>query len=491
MILSINQKKIRFTWQSAIHIFALLFFIFYISKDLNYNTAFVDEAIYATVGEEVLRGIFWESALSWMGGSYIYPVISASINRVFGLEGIRLFSMICVFWTGIMVGKIGQMLSNQKGGIIATVLFLYSSVALDMAQLATYDAPALLFLAASFYTLILAYKKADKINYVFLVLSALSFALSVFTKYVAILFLPIVFIVNFLNTKKIINRYLLIWSFLAAGILGAYTAITFESLKDYFTSTAFTEKAQRIDMALNMFNLLNVSAFGAIVAFALALRKKSKYKWLVICFLIAGSILPAYHLFSSNLRAMWKHMAFSLFFLSPLAASILIKGFNFLKSASVNKFFIKNAKQFFFSLGMVAIVTYIWVNFSSHWRFQRSWPSAEKSIEYLWANKKENDKVFAEASAVYKYHMFAGFYDPSSWASTWYFEYEGKTGLEAMKKAINDKYFSFIILNYYFTKDINQVLLPYIKENYQLALTDKFKLSGVHDNVTEVWTPIK
>ena len=85
MLISINRYEFDLSWTKVLYFFVAIAFVLYSFKDLNYNTAFVDEAIYATVGEEVLRGIYWEDAISWMGGSYIYPVISALINRRFGL----------------------------------------------------------------------------------------------------------------------------------------------------------------------------------------------------------------------------------------------------------------------------------------------------------------------------------------------------------------------------------------------------------------------
>jgi len=90
---------------------------------------------------------------------------------------------------------------------------------------------------------------------------------------------------------------------------------------------------------------------------------------------------------------------------------------------------------------------------------------------------------------MYKYHLFDGFEDPSSWASTWYMQYQGYYGVEAMELAIDDKYFDFIILNDYFTKYVNDQLADNIEENYDLVMTENYKLFGEYDSLTRVWVP--
>ena len=60
--------------------------------DLSYNTLFVDEAIYATVGRDVLAGTTGQSALGWMYGSYLYPALAGFVDQLFGEVGLRMAS---------------------------------------------------------------------------------------------------------------------------------------------------------------------------------------------------------------------------------------------------------------------------------------------------------------------------------------------------------------------------------------------------------------
>src|SRR5574341_6599 len=57
--------------------------------NLHYNTLFVDEAIYATVGREILSGHDLQASASWMFGSYLYPIVAALTNSAAGVVGMR------------------------------------------------------------------------------------------------------------------------------------------------------------------------------------------------------------------------------------------------------------------------------------------------------------------------------------------------------------------------------------------------------------------
>src|SRR5690606_29857924 len=145
----------------------------------------------------------------------------------------------------------------------------------------------------------------------------------------------------------------------------------------------------------------------------------------------------------------------SLFFWSPLAGWLLNKIHKSVTSVSKNMTYIQNFSQVVWTTLVIVMITNFWTSFSTHWIFQRSWPSTSKTLEYLREHRKSSDKILAEAASVYKFHLFDGFEDPSAWPSTWYLEYNGKQGVEAMKEAIEDKEFEYIILSDYFTIEIN------------------------------------
>ena len=66
--------KLRISLDTVLFLLLLLIIFFIRITNLNYNTLFVDEAIYATVGKNVWSGVLSQNATSWMYGSYLYPL---------------------------------------------------------------------------------------------------------------------------------------------------------------------------------------------------------------------------------------------------------------------------------------------------------------------------------------------------------------------------------------------------------------------------------
>ena len=491
MNMTFNEYKIRINWFVVLYFLVILCFAAYVVRDLSYNTAFVDEAIYATVGEEVLRKIYWEKALFWMGGSYIYPLVSAVINRHLGLLGVRLFSTVCVLVTGIIVGKIGKRLGGKSVEVASLFLFLFNSTTLNLAQMGTYDALSLVFIAIGFYLAILVRKEKVNGNLGLLIFfSSVTFALSVLTKYFAIVFILPIFLAGFLKNGQLEKRKALFWLLLSGVILGIYFAKFHGEIISYLTGPYSSQPSGTLEISKEIISTLNIFILGALSALFIAGKDVSREKNKLIFIIFMGGIMPIiYHLGDSNVRSLWKHMVFSSLFWVPMTAYSLYKITKVMKKERAKSTVLTNISQIVLTLFLVSIVTSVWINFSKHWRFQRSWPSSTKVLAYLKKNRDHDDKIFAEGSAIYKYHLFDGFTDPSSWSSTWYLEYKNLRGIDAMKAAINDKAFDFIILNNYFTPDVNKEILPTIYNKYHLTLNDIYKVSGVYDETTTVWEP--
>lgn len=492
MVLKLNRKTIKIRWSTVLYLIAILSYFLYLARDLNYNTAFVDEAIYATVGEEINRGIYWENALSWMGGSYVYPTMSAWFNRHWGLYGVRLFSTVCLVITGIVVGQIGKKLGGGKTQFISTGLFLFSANTINLGQLGTYDAPALTLLSlGTYFALIPRYDSRFK-KYSSLLLSSVLFAFAVLTKYVMILFLPVIVLLILFRNNRFNLRRSLAWFLVFYLIIFYFAWNNLEQLVDFFTNSHFSEPSTRIRFIKEILTYTGVQVIGISIALPFVIKRvESKKKWLIILLSVAGSIPIAYHLGASNIRSVWKHLVLTSFFWSPVTGWMILKLIKLSSHAAQTKAALANMSQIGWTVMSFAITSFLWFNFSNHWEFQRSWPSATSSIEYFEANRKDDDMIFAEASAVYKYHLFSGFEDPQSWTSTWWLDYEGVQGTEGMKKAIWDRHFDYIILNGYFTNAVNQEIKWDIEQNYVPVFEDSYSVQGQYEYKTVIWKPMK
>ncbi len=490
MRIILNNKILSITTLNVIHFCIISFFLFYVTRDLNYNSSFVDEAIYATVGEEVLRDVYWEKAISWMGGSYLYPLMSAYANRYYGLTGVRLMSSLLILLTGIISGKIAYQFAGYKTEVLTLFLFFSTSITLDIAQLGTYDTPAIAFLAVSMYAAMHSRYHSSTKSWVLVVFSSFFFTLATFAKYITIIFIPSILLMISLYPKHLKLKKSLIWLTISIIPLGFFVYQNSNDLTSLFITNPFTETRSRPYILSKILNDLALHIPLALSGIILALLKQRKEKKNLLLVLFLAGLTPLlFHLATANARSLWKHLVFTLAFWTPIGSFVLLKLNQAVMSKTNNNPVLVNSLQLIRTIVVVTLITSVWVNFSKHWRFQRSWPSATNIIEYLKNNRKTGDVIFAEASTVYKYHLYDGFEDPGAWPSTWYFNYEGTTGVEAMKKAIRNKEFKYIILNDFFTPDINKEILPAIEEHYSLLLTDTFKVSGVFDQTTRLWTP--
>lgn len=485
MLIEVNGRKYRLNFGHLIYGLILLAFSIYILKDLSYNTAFVDEAIYATVGEEFLRGIFWESALSWMGGSYLYPIISALINRVYGLAGIRAFSYLCLLIAGVTASEIARKIAGPKTRVVTAAVFFSSASVLNLSALGTYDASSILFLSLAVFLGISSQRTRDNKRMALVIISSIAFFLAVLSKYIAIVFLP--FVVLLVLEKGVLKtKWPLVWLVSFVLLLSAYCLFTLSSLIDFFTSDSFVEIKTRPFILKELFGLLNVFliAFATMVFIFL---KKHRHNYIFISLFFAGMMPLLYHVIFANFRSLWKHVVFTQFFWAPLVAWMVVFLYIKFRKFVKQKEQYSNASQLVYAAIIAASIFGLWRSLSLHWRFQRSWPSASASLEYLEKVRGPDDRIFAEASAVYKYHLFDGFEDPYSWASTWYIEYEGETGVTAMKKAIENQVFDYIILNGYYTRETSDELTELANIYYDKVLTDNYKVSGEYDMPTFVW----
>jgi 4-amino-4-deoxy-L-arabinose transferase-like glycosyltransferase len=488
MTIKLNNRTINISGRNVMYLLVIILFTLYLGLNLEYNTAFVDEAIYATVGEEVLRGIFWESALSWMGGSYLYPIISATINHHLGLAGIRLFSILCMLIAGLTTSKIARQIGGRETEIVALIIFLFTANTLNLGQLGTYDTLSIAFLSLGTYTAVSSrYQKGLK-RHLLTILSAIFVACAVLSKYIAVLFIPAAILLILYKNKRLHILRTLVWVSVAYLIVGTYVYLNLESVYSFFSGTNFSEISSRgaiiKEIVTYLYLLIITTPFAIVYAFKKLNHEK---KTLIAILFIAGLMPILYHLGSSNIRSSWKHFVFTNYFWVPPSAWLITKLFKNLKNQHLKNNRLNNLAQLSASVVFILVLLSIWINLGNHWRFQRSWPSANKSIEYLRTNRKPDDKIFAEASAVYKYHLFTGFEDPSSWSSTWWLSYNDQQGIDAMKQAIRDQYFDYIILNGYFTSYINNEIIWDVSQNYVPVLQDNYVVFGKYDHTTTIW----
>jgi hypothetical protein len=119
------------------------------------RTAFGDEALYLSAGHlewsHWLHGTQIPAYQTWFSGAPVmYPPVGAIADSLGGLAAARLLSLVFMLGvTSFVWGTAARLLADERAAFFAAALFAVLAPTLHLGSYATYDAPALLLLAAA------------------------------------------------------------------------------------------------------------------------------------------------------------------------------------------------------------------------------------------------------------------------------------------------------------------------------------------------------
>jgi 4-amino-4-deoxy-L-arabinose transferase-like glycosyltransferase len=161
------------------------------------NTAFTDEALYLWAGR--LEWSHWQHgtpipvfATYFSGAPVVYPPLGALADSIGGLAGARILSL-CFMLTGTtLLYNVTQRIFHRDAAVAASLLFVGLAATQFLGALATYDAMALMLLALAMWLGIRAAGTSAAARFALLMAAATVLAASDMTKYVCLLFDPVV-----------------------------------------------------------------------------------------------------------------------------------------------------------------------------------------------------------------------------------------------------------------------------------------------------------
>jgi hypothetical protein len=189
------------------------------------STAFGDEALYLSAGHlewsHWLHGTPIPDYQTWFSGApVIYPPIGAIADSVGGLAAARLLSLILMLGVTCFVwGTANRLLADERAAFFAAALFAVLAPTLHLGSFATYDAAALLLLAAA--TWCVAGVRGGRQASRWMIAAGVLLALANATKYATALYDPVVLGVAILSARPDVG-----WKVaLRRGALVAGTAV--------------------------------------------------------------------------------------------------------------------------------------------------------------------------------------------------------------------------------------------------------------------------
>jgi|GEM_PF-986354 len=463
---------------------ALTFVLRFDGKPL--NTIFYDEAIYATMGREMLAGDFSQHPITWTYGSALYPAVASISNMMGGENGLRLLSAVLSTTTAICIFLTTLRLFGKDAALWAAALFALAGTSIGLGQMAVYDSLSVPLLAIALLCLVYSAYHYQWTTYLLLI-AGCSAGLAVLAKYTAGLLLPPLLLVGVMiylaRGRSIFNLIVLVFPIVL--ILLQYIVMNFADLMQLVAATSDITKAGTGHGIIAWTILAQVGPILAVGALSILIlpyapfyRKHITFPnsllhaLVITCLAVSLTAVPLYHLLSGTTQSLWKHTVYMLVFFAPLAGYGL---------DTLIRYYQKSARKFRpimrLSWAMVTLVVtllYLHLSLNMNWGLRHSWPNVTQAVSYLSTyNWTRDTRLLAEQSAVYEYYFDLGAFDRSVWTNTFYMEYGGLTGADAMTAAIDDHYFDLVILDDYYTASINHSLEEaLLKSGYTLVYRD-------------------
>lgn len=441
--------------------------------NIRYNTLFVDEAIYATVGKNFLSGAN-QNAISWMYGSYLYPFISATANYLTGEIGLRTLSALMSSMAAVMIFQLTARLFNPVSGLWAMLLFGLTPISINLGQYAVYDAPVVPLLVVTGYCLIRAAEANGKQEYWYLAGAAISFVLATFSKYFAMLYLPALLLfglVLYCSRGRRLWPLFTIFAGLTGIVLGVYGLVYWRDLQQLLAGNYGVRSGTQYSIISNIWMEIGIVALLAVVGGywlirAWAYRPSQHSLWLAVLLTsltISFFAAPIYHVVTLNLHAAWKHSIYSLVFLAPIAGYGCATTIEMLRTRLRSHRWYRIATPVAIIIAMTLFLNY---SLNRNWGFQHSWPNVTNEVAFLKAQGlTDQQHVLAEGAQIYEYYFNFDVPSRTTWQDTWYMEYGDLQGIPAMTAAIRDRWFNYVVLDDYYTPGVRQQLEPLLLSN--------------------------
>ena len=455
---------------------------------LNYNTAFVDEAIYLSVGQRVLKGDFHDNALQWMTGSYLYPVAVALAAQTTepGLLGARMFSALVTSLAALGVYLASRRLFSSEAALLGTLVFGFTGVSLFTGTLATYDSLGIGMLGLSTAMLALGLTDARSRRQILLcLLAAALFVLSVLSKYIALAWLLPVAVLGLLllATRQWRRFTVLTGAFVlpVVVLLIGYGVLIWNDLQLFLAQfSALTgQPAPRGEVLQKISYAVRVPFVLAVLGTITAVRAATPGQRLILVVLwVAALVMPMHHLISANARSVDKSMTYALLFAAPLAGLGLLALLRIGMRASGRQSLTLTLTTLFLLVGLQ-----VWND--QAWVLQRTWPNADATLDFLRRQPvTPQTQVLAEGGNLYDYYLDWG--EQAQVTTTWanYFSYDQQQGPIAFERAIDDGYFDYLIFDRYFTPALSNQLAQHAQANgYTLIFSDPQTVLGDEERI--------
>ena len=452
------------------------------------NTAFLDEATYLYGGHvEIAHWIHGTPlpplATYFSGAPVIYPPLAALAASIGGLAAARMLSLAFMLGATALLWSTTSKLFGKRAAFFAAALFAVLGPTEALGAFATYDAMALLLLAASAWCVVSAQDRDD--STLFLLAGTLLLALANATKYAtAVLDPPVVALAAITVMKRRgVKPGFARSGHIAAITLGLVSALLALGGPWYLSGVLSTTLSRAAGSKPASLVLTDAAKWCGLV-FVLAglgvicaLRQRDRPKLLIVAVLAASvALVPLNQARIHTTTSLFKQVDFGVWFAAAAAGFAIAQVFGV-------------GRRMWLRIGAASLAGALAVGAAGAvgrtqaTHFFQEWPNSAQTTAVL----RSLTRTYPGNYLAEDYNVPA-YYSESSipwqrWSQTWYFTYTRPnthtllSGDAAYQAAIDDDYFSLIILSFTDTAETDSHIVADLRQagTYHLVAAVPFQ----------------
>jgi hypothetical protein len=455
-----NRNGPRFAHTPGLLLIAILTLQAVLSVRLVWsNTAFLDEAIYLYGGHvEIAHWLHGTPlpplATYFSGAPVIYPPLAALAGSTGGLAAARLLSLAFMLGATGLLWSTTSKLFGWRAAFFAAALFAVVGPTEALGAFVTYDAMALFLLAASAWCVVSARDRDN--STLFLVAGILLLALANATEYATTVLDPAVVGLAAITVmrRRGLKPGFVRSGHLAAGTLGLVSALLALGGPWYLSGVLSTTLSRAagskpaslvLDDAAKWCGLVcAIAALGVICA----LRRHDRVQVVIVTVLaVSGTLVPLNQARTHTTTSFFTRVDFGLWFAAAAA------GFAIAQVLGIGRrMWLRRGAAAL--AGILAVVLAGAVGRAQASNFFQDWPNSTQAAAVLRSlTRTHPGNYLAEDYDVPAYYL-ENSVPWQRWSQTWYFTYTRPgvprplSGAAAYQAAINDGYFSLIVLSF-------------------------------------------
>ncbi len=455
-----NRNRQRFAYPPGLLLIAILTLQTVLSLRLVWsNTAFLDEATYLYGGHvEIAHWLHGTPlppfATYFAGAPVIYPPMAALAASIGGLAGARLLSLAFMLGATGLLWSTTSRLFGVRAAFFAAALFAVVGPTEALGAFAIYDAMALFLLAASAWCVVNA---QDRDNSTFLLVAGiLLLTLANATKYATAVLDPAVVALAAITvtSRRGLKPGFVRSGHLAAVTLGLVSALLALGGPWYLSGVLSTTLSRAAGSKPTSLVLTDASKWCGLVCVIaglgvfLALRRHDRVQLMIVTVLAAaGMLVPLNQARIHTTTSLFKQVDFGIWFAAAAAGFAIAQ----ISGAGRRMWLRVWAASL---AGTIAVVLAGAVGRTQAVNFFQEWPNSSQTTALL----RSFTRTYPGNYLAEDYNVPAYYLENSvpwqRWSQTWYFTYTRPnthrllSGDAAYQAAIDDGYFSLIVLNF-------------------------------------------